>query len=53
MRLVKWKRWSKARREEHRGRMWGHNVIQEAGAGQVKVQVGAGHVEKSGDGSIE
>ena len=36
----KWRRWSKARREEHRGRMWGH--IQEAGAGQVKVQVGTG-----------
>ena len=30
----KWRRWSKARREEHRGRMWGH--IQEAGAGRSR-----------------
>ena len=36
----KWRRWSKARREEHRGRMWGH--IQNAGAGQVEVQEGTG-----------
>ena len=36
----KWKRWSEARREKHRETMWGH--IQEAGAGQVKVQVGTG-----------
>ena len=36
----KWRHWSKARREEHWGRMWGH--IQEAGAGLVKVQVGTG-----------
>ena len=42
MRPAKWKRWSKARREEHRGRMWGHT--QAAGTGQVKVQVGAGQV---------
>ena len=36
----KWKRWSEARRKKHRERMWGH--VQEAGAGQVKVQVGTG-----------
>ena len=36
----KWKRWSEARREKHRERMWGRT--QEAGAGQVKVQVGTG-----------
>ena len=36
----KWKRWSEARREKHRERMWGH--IQEAGAGQVERQVEGG-----------
>jgi ADP-ribose pyrophosphatase YjhB (NUDIX family) len=36
----KWRRWSEARREKHRERMWGHT--QEAGAGQVTVQVGTG-----------
>ena len=36
----KWKRWSEARRDRHQERMWGH--IQQAGAKQVKVQVGTG-----------
>ena len=36
VRPIKWKRWSAARREEHRGRMWGH--IQETGAGQLQAR---------------
>ena len=39
----KWRRWSAARREEHRGKMWDH--ARGIGAGQVQVQAGTGQVE--------
>ena len=34
----KWKRWSEARREKHRARMWDHT--KGLGTGQVQVQAG-------------
>jgi ADP-ribose pyrophosphatase YjhB (NUDIX family) len=40
VRPSKWKRWSEARREKHRERMWNHT--KGLGAGQVQVQAGTG-----------
>ena len=48
----KWRRWSAARREEHRGRMWDHIKGRGGGhSGQAQVQAGTGQVKVAKEGS--
>ena len=47
----KYKRWSAARREKHRERLWGH--VKHTGEGQVQVQAGTGQVGTTDWGSAE